>query len=536
LRSNFTNILQSKVEAFVEEIVRRCPVARNRKAESDAAPPPEILKKPMSRRRALGLGAGALGTLGLVGELAWVPQRVAWADPSTLAFPDIQFNLSPFMPPAQTIDGILVGMPPIHTVFVTARLARGPSKADATRMEAALRNIEANYPYSPGGVMTHVSYSDNYFARLPAALVNANMPRTVAFQGLPGNQPVLKRAVPGPTDVASGNQALELRRAEFNVPVRMETNDILFTIRSDDSSRIADVVAWLSGSNRMLGRAQASPVFDAGMTVTSTRAMFVQMGLPRNIAASQGLPFADFVNPFSPMWMGFADQQVNASAAPAEVTFLGANGIKLTNATAGSYFDNGAIQHLSHVLLDLRQFYVDGRDPDEGDVREPFSERLQYMFESPPQVQEDSTDPFRDGGGPRNLGRRGAFLPNVFRGAGYARQSAQQFDRMGHISQLHRSGRTADGRPIHLRIDGPGFDAMDTTTGRNTPKLQFSGFFPSADFFSTLRSSQASVDLKNEFALDEEDHGLERFITATRRQNYLIPPRRHRAFPLIELT
>ena len=41
---------------------------------------------------------------------------------------------------------------------------------------------------------------------------------------------------------------------------------------------------------------------------------------------------------------------------------------KLTNARPGSYFDNGSIQHLSHVLLDLEQFYLNGRDPDEGDV------------------------------------------------------------------------------------------------------------------------------------------------------------------------
>ncbi len=519
-----------------------CPIAHHGNVQREpSVKPPEILKKPMSRRTLLRTGGaigGALGTLALVEGLAWIPEREAWADPSTLAFPDVQFNLDPFMPAARTIDGISVGLPPIHTVFVTARLARGPSKADQGRMEAALLNIEANYPYSPGGVMTHVSYSDNYFARLPATLVNANMPRTVAFNGLPGNQPVLKRAVPGPSDVAPGNQVLELRRAEFNVPVRIESNDILFTVRSDDPSRIADVVAWLSGSNRMLGRTQASPVFDAGMTITSTRAMFVQMGLPRNVAAREGLVFADFVNPFSPMWMGFADQQVDASAPAQNVTFVGGGGIKLTNAAAGSYFDNGAIQHLSHVLLDLRQFYVDGTPPEQpgDDVREPFEERLQYMFEAPAQVQQAPDDPFRDGGGPRNLGTRGAFLPNVFRGAGYAQQSAQQFDRIGHISALHRSGRTNDGRPIHLRIDGPGFDAMDTTTGRNTPKLQFSGFFPSADFFSTLRRNQAALDLLNQFDLEEEDHGLERFITATRRQNYLIPPRRHRAFPLVEFT
>jgi hypothetical protein len=41
-------------------------------------------------------------------------------------------------------------------------------------------------------------------------------------------------------------------------------------VRSDDSSRIQDVVRWLGGSNVMLSRAQPSPVFDAGMTITST--------------------------------------------------------------------------------------------------------------------------------------------------------------------------------------------------------------------------------------------------------------------------
>ena len=77
---------------------------------------------------------------------------------------------------------------------------------------------------------------------------------------------------------------------------------------------------------------------------------------------------------------------------------------------------------------------------------------------------------------------------------------------------------------------------MDTIDRRNTPKLQFSGFFPSADFFANLRRNVGAVDLLEKFKLDEEDHGLERFISATRRQNFLIPPRRHRGFPLIELT
>jgi hypothetical protein len=52
-----------------------------------------------------------------------------------------------------------------------------------------------------------------------------------------------------------------------------------------------------------------------------------------------------------------------------------------------------------------------------------------------------------------------------------------------------------------------------------------------------MRVGVAAQDLQHQFLDDEDDdNGLERFITATRRQNFLVPPRRHRAFPLIELT
>jgi hypothetical protein len=70
---------------------------------------------------------------------------------------------------------------------------------------------------------------------------------------------------------------------------------------------------------------------------------------------------------------------------------------------------------------------------------------------------------------------------------------------------------------------------------------------PTSDFFRQMRVSQASQDLFAQFGQPNDpggssggvqfaDNGLERFITATRRQNLLVPPRRHRAFPLLELT
>jgi hypothetical protein len=51
-----------------------------------------------------------------------------------------------------------------------------------------------------------------------------------------------------------------------------------------------------------------------------------------------------------------------------------------------------------------------------------------------------------------------------------------------------------------------------------------------------MRRNQAALDLVKANNVAPDDNGLERFLTATRRQNFLIPPRRHRAFPLLEKT
>jgi hypothetical protein len=104
---------------------------------------------------------------------------------------------------------------------------------------------------------------------------------------------------------------------------------------------------------------------------------------------------------------------------------------------------------------------------------------------------------------------------------------------------------------MHIRVDGPGLDSMDVPGFRTFPgsggasvppgskqfKLQFMIYVPSADFFNRMRANAAAQDLQVANPnVDPDDNGLERFITATRRQNLLIPPRRHRSFPLVELT
>src|SRR5262249_40654625 len=144
------------------------------------------------------------------------------------------------------------------------------------------------------------------------------------------------------------------------------------------------------------------------------------------------------------------------------------------------------------------------------------------------------SDQFTDGGGP-------AFLPNEFKGVDDAERGAKGVGtpkgdpRLGHLSALQRSSRASDGTPIHIRMDGPGYDNFDVPDGSNQPKLHFSIFVPSADFFTRMRHNQASLDLAKANKVAADDQGLERFLTTTRRQNFLVPPRRHRAFPLVEL-
>jgi hypothetical protein len=267
------------------------------------------------------------------------------------------------------------------------------------------------------------------------------------------------------------------------------------------------------------------------------------------------------------MWMGFFDQQTDSSAAAQTVTFEGNSIAKLTTARAGDYFANGSIQVLSHDILDLYQFYAlknqDPRHPD----GEDFQERAMYMFRAN-QVgtanglpAQPTGDGFTDGGGP-------SAVVNKFQGANDAFLDAQdqfgQFTastpagqqqgatftglpRIGHEQALQRSSRAADGSPIHIRMDGTGFDSLDVPSfqvfpggatvpaGSNQPKLEFSAFVPTGEFFRAMRANSAAQDLQKQFNVDPGDNGLERFMTATRRQNFLIPSRAHRSFPLLGL-
>ena len=527
----------------------------------------------ISRRSAIKGGGGAAFLVSqavLFERLGRAPDR---PPPAAAAFSDIQFDMGAFVDPPQVFDdgagAVTVGLPPVYSLFVPAVLTRTPTLSDQSTLASALATIEASFPASPSGLLIFsVSYGLPYFARLPQALVSSHLPTLLADPG----RPVLEEATPFPTDVVDGlvggPGALipHVIKDRFNVNVVIESNDLLFHFRSDSLTNLSAAALWLQGSNNLNGRDVPSPGFGGLYRFQAPRIQFVQPGLPRKVAEQHGFEFASRITPHSTMAMGFVDQQVNASGPAPLVTFAGDASARLTSAQPGDYFDNGSIAHFSHVIEDLYQFYsLPGQDP-RHPGGEPFTERCQYMFRSNQLgtsrgiPSEGHAEQFRDGGGP-------AFVNNVFQGTAAALLQAQDRagkftpanarlgatftgePRIGHEEALQQVSRAANGTPLHIRADGPGFDGMDVPAFRTFPgangtdvpagssqfKLQFLIYVPTADLFARMRTSQAAQELEKEF-LDgqSDDNGLERHITATRRQNFLVPPRRHRAFPLLE--
>lgn len=470
----------------------------------------------VNRRSVLKLGASGLtlATLGIMGS-TWVPKRFALVAPRGL--PSIQFDIGEYIGPVETVEGIEFRFGPVFTYFLTARLTRTPDLEDQRVLAAALDTIEGEYPFAPDGVFPFIAYGLPYFARLPGQVVRENMPRLRSDR----THPALEEAVPSPTDVSRRNPGVS--KPVFNVPVTIERNDVLLTLRSDTLAPLLDVSNWLTGVDWLHGGFMPAPAFNGLLEFTSSRLMFAQRGLPRKVAEAHSLPFAGRIHPESPMWMGFADQHVTGAGPAPIVTFQGNGEARFTDTREGDYFFDGSIQHLSHLILDLAEWYD-----------ETYAERVQYMFRSNPIPSEGEDDQFSEGGGP-------AFLKADFQGREDALHNALGVDtfegerRMGHLAALHRSSRTARGTAIHIRMDGPGFDNMDVPDGSNQPKLQFTAFVPTANFFAVMRRNQAALDLVRRHDVEEEDNGLERFLTATRRQNFLVPPRAHRAFPLLEL-
>lgn len=105
---------------------------------------------------------------------------------------------------------------------------------------------------------------------------------------------------------------------------------------------------------------------------------------------------------------------------------------------------------------------------------------------------------------------------------------------VGHSEAVQRGSRTPEGQALQLRVDFNTMDALDTASPR--PGVHFLAFTPGSEIFHRSRRAMDAADLAGSHAIPASANGINSFIRATRRQNFLVPPRRHRAFPLVEVT
>ena len=102
-------------------------------------------------------------------------------------------------------------------------------------------------------MFTIVSYGIPYFERLPGGMGGPLSRHSCRGLISEPQRYALEEAVPGPTDVSPANP--EVTKLRFNVPVQIEANDMLVTLRSDHTQVLDDVLGWLAGESDTLAGA-----------------------------------------------------------------------------------------------------------------------------------------------------------------------------------------------------------------------------------------------------------------------------------------
>ena len=453
----------------------------------------------LSRRRFLGSAAvaavGGAGIYELVDQLSGgAPARPAAA---ALSPEQHLFDLA-----TTHSEGTPVIVPPLHSEVITATLHDVDLRRGQTQLEDVLRELDDTYEPNPAGLGVTVAWGLPYFSRV----------HTAAQRHLPfdrrAQKPVLLPTRRFPSDPEH---------------VILEDNDVAFLLRSDSADNIAEAHKGITSLDFL--------------QVTSIRRGFAGGGfdgkqsLPKQMAMAAGVPGADLIPDTAELFLGFTSTQ-KAGLGPrliANHETLGYVDLR------GGYFHGGTHMHLSHIDEDLEAWYLNF----------DFGERVLTAF-APGQRAKPNAQTVPQG--PKDVHDTPQLVQTFHRTGRFGHSasiqptSRLQQDHVGPDGTLYPKGTAIPQRADFNTLDNPfAFSAQpqrDKWSSNPSAGVHFVVFNPTGDDFERNRlgmDGQLPGGTKLDVKQRSRAQGFNSVLTTTHRQNFLVPPRRHRSFPLAEL-
>jgi hypothetical protein len=461
------------------------------------------------RKLLLAGGAGAVlaagGVYELVDQLTGAPSRPAAGG----------------LPPEQHVlrdvrlvedNGVEVVVPPLHHQLVTAKLAvaeRRSALAEAqTEFQHALQELEAQFEPSAAGLGVTVAWGLPYFRSYVPKLADRHVP----FD---------RRA----TKTASKpvRVLLDSRRFPSDPPeLILEANDVAVLLRSDHLDHIATASKALF---------QDLDLF----RVTSIRKGFAGGGfdggrsLPKQMAVAAQVPGSYLIPDEAELFLGFTSTQ-RAGLGPEKIANIEELGF-----SPGGYFVEGTHLAVSHISEDLEAWYVNF----------PHEERVSTVFRPGLKVSEDVLTVPQ---GPDDVSSEAKvkrdFVASKQIGHSASLQTVSRLatTAVGASGAVYAPGTAIPHRADFNTLDNPFAWSADPERDRMSDSpaagVHFVVFNPSSDDFNRGRLAMDGMlpdGTKLPFAPRDRGQGFNSILRTTHRQNFLVPPRRHRSFPLVEL-
>ena len=442
-----------------------------------------------------GAAAGALGAAGiyeLVDRLTASPARTAAQ------------GLSPEQHLLESVsvvrdEGVAVMVPPLHHQVVTAKVRATDLRRAQRDLEDALAGLDSRFEPTPAGLGVTVAWGLPYFERL--------VPRAWAAHA--------------PFDRRARKPALLATRRFPSDPhsTVLEENDVAVLLRSDSLEHIADGAKALFDELHVFGVTSIRKGFAGG-------GFGVKQSLPKQMAMAAGVSGADLIPDTAELFLGFTSTQA-ANLGPGRIANLETLGY--TDA-AGGYFHGGTHMHLSHIFEDLEAWYLNF----------DFQERVATTFRPGLSVREGAQTVPQ---GPtevtgveqveRDFGRRG----RIGHSSSIQPTSRLAADVVGPDGTVYAKGTAIPQRADFNTLDNPFFWRPEGVDHTPSAGVHFLVFNPTSDDFHRNRLAMDGVlpGRRLRLAPGSRAQGLNSVLHTTHRQNFLVPPRTHRAFPLAEL-